>query len=39
MEEGGVLLVNGVNVAPLVDAELDRRFPGRELRRARGPDG
>lgn len=33
------LLVNGVDVAPLVDAELDRRFPGRELRRAVDPDG
>lgn len=32
--EGGSLLVNGVDVAPLVDAELNRRFPGRELRRA-----
>ena len=32
------LLVNGVDVAPLVDAELDRRFPGRELRRAQDPD-
>ena len=33
------LLVNGVDVAPLVDAELDRRFPGRALRRAQDPDG
>jgi hypothetical protein len=33
-----VLLVNGVNVAPFVDAELNRRFPGRELRRAEDPD-
>ncbi|MFN8156421.1 MAG: DinB family protein [Candidatus Nanopelagicales bacterium] len=33
------LLVNGVDVAPLVDAELDRRFPGRVLRRAQDPDG
>jgi len=32
-----VLLVNGVNVAPFVDAELNRRFPGRELRRAEDP--
>ncbi|GAA1674417.1 DinB family protein [Kribbella yunnanensis] len=32
------LLVNGVNVAPFVDAELNRRFPGRELRRADTPD-
>lgn len=33
------LRVNGVDVAPLVDAELDRRFPGRALRRAEDPDG
>lgn len=39
LEEGGSLLVNGVNVVPLVDAELDRRFPGRSLRRAQDPVG
>ena len=33
------LVVNGVDVAPLVDAELDRRFPGRALRRAQDPAG
>lgn len=33
------LLVNGVDVAPLVDAELDRRYPGRAARRATNPDG
>lgn len=33
------LLVNGVDVAPYVDAELDRRFPGRAQRRAEDPDG
>ncbi|MGN6610793.1 MAG: DinB family protein [Angustibacter sp.] len=33
------LVVNGVDVAPYVDAELDRRFPGRKLRRAADPDG
>ncbi len=33
------LLVNGVNVVPLVDAELNRRFPGRELRTAEDPEG
>ena len=33
------LHVNGVDVAPLVDAELDRRFPGRGQRRAVDPDG
>lgn len=38
-EGGNRLHVNGVDVAPLVDAELDRRFPGRELRRADDPDG
>jgi DinB superfamily/Pentapeptide repeats (8 copies) len=31
--------VNGVDVAPLVEAELDRRFPGRAERRATTPDG
>jgi hypothetical protein len=30
----GSLLVNGVDVVPLVDAELNRQFPGRELREA-----
>jgi hypothetical protein len=35
----GSLLVNGVNVAPFVDAELNRRFPGRADRRAADPDG
>src|SRR5262245_30801753 len=35
----GSLLVNGVNVAPYVDAELDRRFPGRDQRRADDPEG
>ena len=33
------LLVNGIDVVPFVDAELDRRFPGRSLRRAEDPDG
>lgn len=33
------LVVNGVDVASFVDAELDRRFPGRALRRADSPDG
>lgn len=35
----GALLVNGVDVVPFVEAELDRRFPGRELRHAGDPDG
>jgi DinB family protein/pentapeptide repeat protein len=33
------LRVNGVDVAPFVDAELNRRFPGRAERRAEDPDG
>ena len=37
MEVGSRLLVNGVDVVPLVDAELNRRFPGRELRAAADP--
>jgi hypothetical protein len=32
-------LVNGVDVIPLVEAELNRRFPGRAARRAGDPDG
>lgn len=32
-------LVNGVDVAPLVEAELNRRFPGRGDRRADTPEG
>ena len=38
-EEGSVLRVNGVDVAPFVDAELNRRFAGRAERRAEDPDG
>ncbi len=33
------LLVNGVDVIPFVESELDRRFPGRALRRAGDPGG
>jgi len=33
------LRVNGVDVIPLVEAELNRRFPGRAGRRAPDPDG
>ena len=33
------LLVNGVDVVPFVEAELDRRFPGRDRRRATDPEG
>jgi hypothetical protein len=35
----GTLLVNGVDVAPYVEAELNRRFPGRAERRAEDPKG
>ncbi|MEV0718456.1 DinB family protein [Asanoa sp. NPDC050611] len=38
-EDGSVLRVNGVDVAPFVDAELNRRFPGRAERRAADPNG
>ncbi|MBX9243706.1 DinB family protein [Actinotalea ferrariae] len=34
-----VLLVNGVDVAPFVEEELNRRFPGRSERRAGDPEG
>ena len=37
--EIGGLRINGVEVPPLVEAELNRRFPGREGRRANDPDG
>lgn len=39
LEGDNRLLVNGVDVVPLVNAELDRRFPGRELRTATDPGG
>lgn len=35
----GSLVVNGVDVVPFVDAELNRQFPGRELQKAQTPDG
>jgi hypothetical protein len=35
----GSLLVNDVDVAPYVDAELDRRFPGRADRTPTDPEG
>ncbi|MET7423653.1 DinB family protein [Dactylosporangium sp. NPDC005555] len=38
-EGGNVLLVNGVDVLPFVEAELNRRFPGRAERQAGDPDG
>lgn len=37
--EIGGLRINGVDVAPLVEAELTRRFPARALRRAPDPAG
>ena len=36
---GGYLRVNGVDVIPFVEAELNRRFPGRADRRAEDPEG
>lgn len=33
------LIVNGVDVVPLVDAELNRQFPGRELQKAQTAEG
>ena len=38
-EDGTALYVDGVDVVPLVDAELNRRFPGRADRRAADPAG
>ena len=35
----GSLVVNGVDVVPLVDVELNRRFPGRELQKSQTPHG
>lgn len=35
----GSLWVNGVDVVPLVETELNRRFPGRELKTSTAPDG
>ncbi len=37
--DGEFLRINGVDVIPLVEAELNRRFPGRADRRASDPDG
>jgi hypothetical protein len=39
LSEGEFLRVNGVDVVPFVEAELDRRFPGRADRRAADPEG
>ena len=35
----GSLIINGVDVVPLVNAELNRQFPGRELQNAQTPYG
>jgi len=35
----GTLLVNGVDVVPFVEAELNKQFPGRELQKAETPEG
>lgn len=35
----GPLFVNGVDVVPLVEAELNRQFPGRELQKSTTPQG
>jgi hypothetical protein len=35
----GTLHVNGVDVVPLIEAELERRNPGRELRHSTTPEG
>ena len=39
LPDGEFLRVNGVDVIPYVEAELNRRFPGRAERRAGDPDG
>lgn len=39
LDGDSVLRVNGVDVTGFVDAELNRRFPGRAERRAEDPDG
>ena len=39
LEGGSTLHINGINVVPFVDAELNRRFPGRAYRRANTPGG
>ena len=36
---GKPLIVNGLDVGPLVEADLNRRFPGRELQEAADPEG
>jgi hypothetical protein len=36
---GSTLTVNGIDVAPFVEAQLNQRFPGRDRRHATDPDG
>lgn len=38
-DNANTLIVNGVDVLPFVEAELNRRFPGRAEQRAEDPDG
>jgi hypothetical protein len=38
-DDESFLRINGVDVIPFVEAELNRRFPGRAARRAEDPDG
>ncbi|HET8599708.1 MAG TPA: DinB family protein [Segeticoccus sp.] len=38
LDGASALHVNGVDVAPFVEAELNRRFPGRDARRAADPE-
>lgn len=35
----GSLIINGVDAVPLIEAELNRLFPGRELQTAQSPEG
>jgi uncharacterized protein YjbI with pentapeptide repeats len=39
LDGGNTLYVNGVDVVPFVEAELNRRFPGRAERRTQDPEG
>ncbi|MDA1359063.1 DinB family protein [Glycomyces luteolus] len=39
LSEGQRFHVNGIDVVPFVEAELDRRFPGRAERRSESPEG
>ena len=39
LEAGGTFIVDGIDVVPYVEAELNRRFPGRSERLATDPEG